>query len=384
MRIAKGNVCGLHRFRTKRMARGRASSYRSLCSAVIRDLGTLGEIAARTGGRVVGDVNVRVASIASIDDADATTLTFATDERYLRAALASRAAAVLAATAAADPNATYEKPLVVVDSPRLALSSLLATFEAPTAKGPYIDATARIDPTARLGFDVYVGEGAIVGAGAVIGARTVLAAGAVVTAGARLGEDCFIDVRAYVGEGSVLGNRVILKPQAVIGSEGFGWAFMEGALRKIPQIGIVELGDDVQIGANSCVDRAQTGFTSIGAGTKIDNLVQVGHNSRIGKHCAIAALCGMAGSTIIGDYVQIGGQVGIAGHLKIGSRVRIAARSEVWGDIDDDLIVSGAPARAHRETLKIQAYSRRLPKLFERVEALEKSRAVDEGERLSR
>jgi UDP-3-O-[3-hydroxymyristoyl] glucosamine N-acyltransferase len=194
---------------------------------------------------------------------------------------------------------------------------------------------------------------------------------AIIGADVALGEDCFIDTRAYFGEGSVLGDRVILKPHGIVGSEGFGWAFMDGALRKIPQIGIVQLGNDVEIGANSCVDRAQTGVTSIGDGTKIDNLVQIGHNCRIGRHCAIAGQCGMAGSTIIGDYVQIGGQVGIKGHLTVGSRVRIAARSEIWGNIADDAVVSGAPARLHRETLKVQAYVRRLPKLFERIEALE-------------
>jgi UDP-3-O-[3-hydroxymyristoyl] glucosamine N-acyltransferase len=339
---------------------------------VIHDLGTLGEIAERTGGRVVGDVNIRIGGIASIDDADGTSLTFATDERYLRAALASKAAAVLAAAAAADLGATYEKPLVVVQSPRLALSSLLAALQTPRLKGPHIDPTALIDPTATVGDDAYIGEGALIGAGAVIGARSVLAAGAIVMRNARLGDDCFIDARAYIGEGSVLGNRVVVKPQAVIGSEGFGWAFMDGALRKIPQIGIVELGDDVEIGANSCVDRAQTGVTSVGAGTKIDNLVQIGHNSRIGKHCAVAALTGMAGTTIIGYYVQIGGQVGIAGHLTIGSRVRIAARTEVWGNVRDDMIVSGSPARPHRENLKVQAQVRRLSKLYERVEELEK------------
>jgi UDP-3-O-[3-hydroxymyristoyl] glucosamine N-acyltransferase len=163
----------------------------------------------------------------------------------------------------------------------------------------------------------------------------------------------FDDIRAYVGDACILGNHVMLKPQAVVGSEGFGWAFLDGALQRIPQIGIVELGDDVQIGANSCVDRAQTGVTAIGEGTKIDNLVQIGHNCSIGKHCAIAAQTGLAGSTIVGDYVQIGGQVGIAGHLHIGTRARIAARSAVWGNIADDTIVSGSPARPHRDVLKI-------------------------------
>jgi UDP-3-O-[3-hydroxymyristoyl] glucosamine N-acyltransferase len=339
---------------------------------MIRELGLLRDIAEMTGGRVIGDPDLRVSSISAIDDADADTMTFATDERYLQAALGSRAAAILAATSAIDPHATYAKPIVAVDSPRVALSSLLAIFETPRLQGPYVDASATIAPSATLHADVYVARDATIGAGAVIGARSVIGTGAVIGAGAVLGEDCLINTRAYIGDRCTLGDRVILKPQAVVGSDGFGWAFIEGALRKIPQIGTVRLGNDVEIGANSCVDRAQTGVTSVGEGTKIDNLVQIGHNCRIGKHCAIAALCGLAGSTIIGDYVQIGGQVGIAGHLTIGSRVRIAARSEVWGNIASDATVSGAPARPRRETLKAQAYLGRLPELYRRLEAIEK------------
>jgi UDP-3-O-[3-hydroxymyristoyl] glucosamine N-acyltransferase len=339
------------------------------------ELGSLGDIARRTDGVVIGDPGVRIASIAAVEDAESGTLTFATDERYLKAALESRAAAILAAASAVDARKSYEKPLVIVPSPRVALASLLAMVETPRLKGPFVDPSASIDPSASVGAEVYIGRDVTVGAGAVIGARSVLAGGAVIAANVTLGEDCYIDTRAYVGERSVLGNRVTLKPQAVIGGQGFGWAFLDGGLRRIPQIGYVQLGDDVEIGSNACVDRAQTGVTSIGEGTKIDNLVQIGHNCRIGKHCAIAAQCGLAGSTIVGDYVQMGGQVGVAGHLAIGSRVRIAARSEVWGNIADDLVVSGAPARAHRQTLKVQAYFRRLPELFERLKSLEK-RAV--------
>jgi UDP-3-O-[3-hydroxymyristoyl] glucosamine N-acyltransferase len=336
------------------------------------ELGSLGEIARRIDGLVIGDPNVRIASIAAVEDAESATLTFATDERYLRAALESRAAAILAATSAVDSRTTYAKPIVVVTFPRLALASLLAVFETPRLKGPFVDPSATIDPSVTVGADVYIARDVSVGAGTVIGARSVLAPGCVIGANTTIGEDCYIDTRAYVGERSVLGDRVTLKPQAVIAGQGFGWAFLDGGLCRIPQIGYVQLGDDVEIGSNTCVDRAQTGVTAIGEGTKIDNLVQIGHNCRIGKHCAIAAQSGLAGSTIVGDYVQMGGQVGIAGHLTIGSRVRIAARSEVWGEIADGMVVSGAPARAHRQTLKIQAYFRRIPELYERLRALEK------------
>jgi UDP-3-O-[3-hydroxymyristoyl] glucosamine N-acyltransferase len=171
----------------------------------------------------------------------------------------------------------------------------------------------------------------------------------------------------------VLGDRVILGPQAVVGSDGFGWAFLEGALHKIPQVGIVELGDDVEIGANTCLDRAQTGVTSVGAGTKIDNLCQIGHNCRIGSHTAIAAQVGLAGTTTLGDYVQVGGQAGFGGHLTVGTGAKIGGGAEVWGDVAAGATVSGSPARNHRENVRLQAYIRRLPKLFDRVDTIERN-----------
>ena len=341
------------------------------------DLGTLAEIAQRTGGRVIGDAGVRVARIAAVDDVDATALTFATDERFLRAALESRAAAVLADATLVDPAATYAKPIVAVTSPRLALATLLALLEPPRPRGPYVHPSAIVDPSATIGADVYIGALVTVGAGVSIGAQTVLAAGVAIGAGARIGTACLLQPRAYVADRCVLGDRVVLQAGAVVGSDGFGWAFLDGALQKIPQIGIVELGDDVDIGANTCIDRAQTGVTSIGDGTKIDNLCQIGHNCRIGRHTAIAAQTGLAGTTTIGDYVQVGGQSGFGGHLTVGSRAKIAGGAEVWGDVDAGATVSGSPARPHRDNLRVQASVRRLPKLYERVEALERSRALD-------
>ncbi len=344
---------------------------------MIADLGTLAEIAARTGGRVIGDAGVRVGFIAAIDDVDATAMTFATDERFLRAALASRAAAILADEKLIDPHANYAKPIVAVTSPRLALATLLALLETPRPRGPHVDPSAVIDPSATLGAAVYVGPLVTVGATASIGDETVLSAGVVIGAGARVGARCMLHPRAYVADRCIVGDRVVLQAQAIVGSDGFGWAFLDGALQKIPQIGIVEIGDDVEIGANTCIDRAQTGVTSIGNGTKIDNLCQIGHNCRIGKHSAIAALTGLAGTTTIGDYVQIGGQSGFAGHLTIGDGAKIAGGAEVWSDVAAGASVSGSPARAHRENLRVQASVRRLPKLYERVEALEKSRAIE-------
>ncbi len=344
------------------------------------DLGTLAAIAERTGGRVIGDGGVRIARIAAIDDVDATTLTFATDERYFEAALASRAAAVLADATLVDPAAAYAKPIVAVASPRLALATLLTLLEPPRPRGPFVHPSAVVDAGATIGAEVYIGPLAVVAEGASIGAGTVLGAGVVIGAHARVGAHCMLHPRAYVADRCVLGDRVVLQAQAIVGSDGFGWAFLEGALHKIPQIGFVELGDDVEVGANTCIDRAQTGVTSVGSGTKIDNLCQIGHNCRIGQHTAIVAQAGLAGTTTIGDYVQIGGQAGLGGHLTVGSRAKIAGGSEVWGDVAEGATVSGSPARDHRENLRVQASVRRLPKLYDRVEALERSRADDHSD----
>ncbi len=335
---------------------------------------TLAEYAARVGGAVRGDGSIPIAGISSVDDALPESLTFATDERYLRAALASRAAAVLTETSLADAVAgpTPRKPLLLVPSPRAALAALLAALEPARPAGPFRHPSAAIDPSAVLGEDVFVGPFVSIGAGARVGDRCVLLSGAVIGAGAQLGADSTLHPHAMLLDRCRAGERVTLQAGAVIGSDGFGYAFVDGRFAKIPQIGDVSLGDDVEIGAHTCVDRAQTGTTSIGTGTKIDNLVQIGHNSRIGKHCGFAAMTGLAGSTVIGDYTVVGGQSAFKGHITVGSRVRIAGNTMVWGDIADDAFVSGQPARDHREELKQQVRLRNLEKLYERVSALER------------
>ncbi len=333
---------------------------------------TLAEYAQRVGGTVRGDGAVEIERIAALDDVDERTLTFATDERYLRAALGSRAAAVLTEAATADRIDAPRKPLLLVASTRAALAALLAELEPPRPRAPYRDPSAVVDATARIGPDVHVGPLVSVGAGAAIGAGSALLAGAIVGSGARVGRDCTLHPRAMLLDRCVAGDRVVLQAGAVVGSDGFGYAFIDGHFVKIPQVGDVVLGDDVEIGANTCVDRAQTGTTSIGAGTKIDNLVQIGHNCRIGSNSAFAAMTGLAGSTRVGDHVLVGGQSGFKGHITIGSRVRIAGNTMVWGDVPDGASISGAPAQDHHAELRQQVHLRNLGKLYERVSALER------------
>lgn len=334
-------------------------------------LGRLRDLAERAGGRVFGDGDLPIERIAAIEDAGAGALTFATDERYLSAALRSRAAAVLVDASIAPAEAS--KPLIVVENARFALARLLAALRPERPKGPFRHATAVVEPDAEVSPDAYLGAHAYVGRRSRIAAGCVLETGAHVGADVTVEESSWLHPHASVMDGCRIGRRVVLHAGCVIGSEGFGWAFVDGRLERIPQVGNVVLDDDVEVGANSCVDRAQTGSTSVGAGTKIDNLVQIGHNCRIGKHCAIAALTGLAGSTVVGDYVKIAGQVGTRGHMTIGSRSTVAGQSGVWGDVPEAATVSGNPAREHREELRREVMIRRLPKLVARVDAIERT-----------
>ncbi len=338
-------------------------------------LGTLDELAARIGGRVAGDGSLRIARISSVDEAADDSLTFAISEKYLEAALGGKAAAVVVESSLAPTSAA--KPLIVVDNVRHALAQLLEAFRPARPRGPFRDPTAAIAAGARFGIEVYVGAHAYIGEGVVIGDGSVVEAGAYIGDGAEIGSAVWIHPRVCVMAGTQIGDRVVLHAGCVIGSEGFGWAFVDGRAQRIPQVGNVVLEDDVEVGANTCVDRAQTGSTRIGAGTKIDNLVQIGHNCRIGKHCVIASLTGLAGSTVIGDYVKVAGQVGFKGHMTVGSHVTIAGRSGVWGDVAEGATVSGNPARDHREDLRQEVMIRKLPKLFDRVRALERSRSAE-------
>jgi len=336
-------------------------------------LGTLGQLAQRVGGRAVGDATFQVARVAAIDEAVADSLTFATTAAYFESALKSRAGAVLVEEELLErQKAPPTKPLIAVANVRLALATLLQAFERPRKAGPFRDPSATVDPTAVIGPDVYIGAGVTVGGGARIGARTVLEAGSYVGAETQIGADSLLHPHACVLDGCVIGERVVLHSCAVIGSDGFGFVFVDGKLLRIPQVGNVVLENDVEIGANTCVDRAQTGSTHIGEGTKIDNLCQIGHNCRIGKHCGIAAQAGLAGTTILGDYVLVGGKAGFNGHITVGSRSTIAGNAMVWNDVPEGSHYSGHPAQPHGDEMRREVMIRNLPKLVARVGALEK------------
>jgi UDP-3-O-[3-hydroxymyristoyl] glucosamine N-acyltransferase len=337
---------------------------------------TARRVADLVGGRLEGDGEVRLAGVAPLDRAGPDQLSFLISPRYLAAFRASRAGAALVWGPLAG-EAGGPRTRIVVAEPAAALEAIARAFrpEPPPLAG--VDATARLGPGVVLGPDVFVGPYAVIGAGARIGARTRLEAGAWIGDGVTIGEDCRIGPHAVCYPGASLGQRVVLKAGAVVGGPGFGFLRSPSGHEKLPHLGACILGDDVEVGSSSCVDRGNFDDTVIGPGTKIDNLVQIGHNVRIGARCLIMGTTGIAGSVRIGDDVVIAGGVGIADHARIGDRAVVGAKSVVFGpgEVPPDSVVSGYPARPHRAFLRAQAALYRLADLVEPLETLARDHA---------
>jgi UDP-3-O-[3-hydroxymyristoyl] glucosamine N-acyltransferase len=331
---------------------------------------TLAEVARVVGGRLAGDGALRLSGVRGLDQAGPEHLSFVADSRRASQARRSRAGALLASSV----EAAAGRPAVLVDSPLEALA-LWLEFSIPRQRPRAgIERGARVAATARLGRGVSVSSSATVGAGARIGARTVVGPGAFVGAGASLGEDCWLHANAVVADGCRLGNRCVLQAGAVVGSDGFGYVWDGLRHRKIPQVGIVRLEDDVEVGANAAIDRATLGETVVGRGTKIDNLVQIGHNVVIGEHSLLCGQAGIAGSSRIGRRVTLAGQAGVADHVTIGDGAVATAQSGIvtGATVEPGALVSGMPAAPHREFLKRAAWVAKLPELARRLEALER------------
>jgi UDP-3-O-[3-hydroxymyristoyl] glucosamine N-acyltransferase len=343
---------------------------------------TVRELAERVNGRVEGDPTATVTGVAPIHEAGPGDLTFVAGPRYERALAASHPTAVLVPDGfAADGHASVT--LIHVGDPHLALGRLLPLF-FPESAGA--DAGGDIHPTAILGGDVCLGDGVVVGPYAVlepgcsIGPRTTIAAHVHVGSGAVIGEGCVLGSGCSILGAVRMGDRVRVHTGARVGTEGYGFSDDGGRPVKIPQVGRCIIGDDVEIGANSTIDRGALGDTVVGAGTKIDNLVHIGHNVRIGENCMIVAQVGIAGSVEIGDGVQLAGQAGIAGHLSIGDGARVAAQAGVIGDVPAGATYSGYPARPHGHAMRASAALFRLPDLLKRVRRLERSTATSDAE----
>ncbi len=337
---------------------------------------TVAEIARRLKGSLEGNGAVEITGLAGIREAQPGQLTFLAAPRYTAAAAATRAGAVIVG---ADWRRPCPAALIRVKNPEQAFAEAAAWFAPPEITfPPGIHPTAVIAADARLGRDAHIGPHCVVESGAVIGDRCVLVAACYVGPGASLGNDSRLYPHVSLREYVRIGARAIFHNGVVIGSDGFGYVQDGAARRKIPQTGIVVVGDDVEIGANTTIDRARFGQTRIGNGVKIDNLVQIAHNVVIGDHSVVVAQVGISGSTSIGERTILAGQVGIAGHLVIGSDVVVGAQSGITKDIPAGAFVLGSPAYPREKTAKLFALIAALPELKARIEALEKRLAQRE------
>jgi UDP-3-O-[3-hydroxymyristoyl] glucosamine N-acyltransferase len=307
---------------------------------------TLAELAARLGCRLEGatpsDAAQTIGRVNTLDDAGPADLTFLTNPKFASKVAATKAAAIVAD----DSLAGAPCPILRTAEPAVACASaieLLTPAAVPVSPG--VHALACVDPSASLAPDVSIGPFVCVGAGAVIGARTVLHSHVAIGPQAQVGEDCVLHAHVSVRDRVVLGHRVTVQNGAVVGSEGFGFATRaDGTHQKIPQVGIVVIGDDVEIGANSTVDRPAIGETRIGSGTKIDNLVHIAHGVKIGRNVRLAALVGIAGSSILEDDVVLAGQVGVINHVRVGRGAQVASKSAVMSDLEGGQTYAGIPA----------------------------------------
>jgi UDP-3-O-[3-hydroxymyristoyl] glucosamine N-acyltransferase len=330
---------------------------------------TLGRIAALVGGRLEGDPELRLDTVAPVEEAGPTTIAFLSAKRYARFVGASRAGAFL--VSAEMERYVVDRPRVVVTEPHRALVTLLRLVQGSEPPRAGVHATAVLGQGVQLGEGVLIGPYAVLEDGSSIGDGTRVGAHTVVGRGARVGHGCTLHPHVVLYPGTELGDRVIVHSGTVLGADGFGYAFFDGAHQRIPHLGRARIGDDVEIGANSAVDRGSIGDTVVEEGVKIDNLVQIAHNVHVGALSMLAGMVGVAGSTRIGKGVWMGGQVGIINHLDIGDGARLAVATKVLRDVPPGETMSGHPGRPHREDLQRQAHLGRLPKLVERVKALE-------------
>jgi UDP-3-O-[3-hydroxymyristoyl] glucosamine N-acyltransferase len=329
---------------------------------------TTQEIAKIIGGEVVGDANAVLKSFATIENAQAGDLTFAENEEFFSRAEQSAATAIIA-----DKRfSSTTKTIIQVPNARVAFAKAMALFfpEKPFPAGIHpsavVAATARVDATAHVGPHCVIGERVT------IGARSVLQAGNYVGDDSTLGEDVNLFPQVTVYARSEIGNRVRIHANSVIGSDGFGYVLDGPVHLKVPQIGNVIIHDDVELGAGVTIDRGALGSTVVGKGTKIDNLVQLGHNVQIGEGCLLVSQVGIAGSTKLGNYVVLAGQVGVAGHLKIGNKVTVAAQGGVMHNIPDGETWMWTPAQPDRAAKRVLLSLQRVPDLLKRVAELEK------------
>ncbi len=329
---------------------------------------TVYEIAEEIQGRISGDGNTEIKSLSGIKEAQPGDITFVANSKYSSLVAKTKASAIICP----EGFEAEGKTLIHTSNPSLAFSRIVPLFipEQPQVQTG-IHPTAIIAEDVSLGGNVSIGPYAVVENGVKIEANTIIGSHCFIGHHSVIGQDCCLYAHVSVRERVVIGHRVIIHCGTVIGSDGFGFVNIEGRHEKIPQIGIVEICDDVEIGSNVTIDRARFDKTVIGKGTKIDNLVQIAHNVRIGENCIIIAQVGISGSDIIEDRVVLAGQAGLAGHLTIGEGAVVAAQAGVVGSVPPHTVVSGYPAKPHQTAKRINAYVQRLPVYIKRINELQ-------------
>jgi UDP-3-O-[3-hydroxymyristoyl] glucosamine N-acyltransferase len=342
----------------------------------------LHDLADRLRCRLEGDGETEILRVAGIEQAAAGDLTFVANGKYLALLAETQASAVILGS-----SATLDAPVPFAilrsDHPYLTFAHALRLLQQAPPPPPGIDRLSAIAPDAKLGADISVGPFVTIGCGAVIGARTIIYPNAVVGPGAQIGADCVVHSHVSIRERVRIGDRVVLLDGAVVGSDGFGFARQpDGTHLKIPQHADVVIEDDVEIGANTTIDRPAVGETRIHAGTKIDNLVQIAHGVRVGYRSLLAAQVGIAGSTILEDDVMLGGQVGVTGHVRIGKGAMASAKTGITGNVEPGVLMSGYPSLPNREWRKTEVLVRHLPELKKHVAELEQ-RIADLEEKLA-
>ena len=329
----------------------------------------LGELASRLGADLRGDANLEVTGVKGIEEAGPAEITFVANPKYTGLARKTKAAAVLV-----EPEfPEIEAATLRLKNPYHAFSRALGMFYQPPTYSPGIHPTAVVDPTAEIGADCHIGAYVVIGPNVKLGPHSTLLPHVVLYPGVRTGSHFFAHAHAVVRENCELGDNVTLENGAIVGADGFGFSKNDrGQWEKIPQSGPVRIGDRVDVQANACVDRATVGATEIGDGSKIDNLVQIGHGSRVGNNTLICAQTGLAGSSVIGNNVILAGQTGIAGHCSVGDGVILTAQSAVSHDVPPGKMISGSPGFDNRIWLRAVAIFQRLPELLKRLDRLEK------------
>jgi len=339
---------------------------------------TLKDIAQIVDGELIGgSPDTEVTDIAEIQNAKLDEITFVGNAKYFKHLNSTQAAAVILP---ADYSGEFT-PRISVQSPQMAVRTLVDYFRkplSPTFTG--IHPTAVIDETAELGSSVTIGPHTVISRGAKIDDNTILGASVVVGQECRIGADCHVYSNVTLYDKTILEDRVIVHSGTILGSDGYSYVYDDGVHHKIRQVGRVRIESDVEIGANCSIDRAALGETVIGAGSKLDNLIQIGHNVKMGKGCLIVSQVGISGSTILGDYVTIGGQAGIIGHITIGDGAVVASQAGVTKDVDPGVTVSGYPAKPHFQARRQEAYLRKIPDLVARIKALEEVTQNKESE----